>query len=307
MRMVDQKRFGLIMRTFAPKPELVEQNVERVARAIEIANETGRFSRIDVLVSADKRHHDADCGKTATALRLIPGLVEHVFVSEVQHGDLYCGLLNYGIGLQTRHRIDYSTILSTEVASYLNLDTLAAIIKALEDGARVVGVAMDELTDSVLDGRVSNAFATWDNVALTTVGAFDLRARKPFVGENYKVVSDEAGEQGEMVSYNAAGAEEIIPAIRLVQLFGPCIAPVLPQGPGIKQWVVPDKAKDADGYDRHMRKMATRHARQAAHAASIGADLDELEAGVMPAYRRAVSARQERDRGAVETAAAPTG
>ena len=60
------KRFGLIIRTLASKPELVTTQVKAVKETVLLAlgiYEGPRkiFSRVDVLVSADDSRQDSDC------------------------------------------------------------------------------------------------------------------------------------------------------------------------------------------------------------------------------------------------------
>lgn len=294
--LLDRKRFGLILRVFAPKAELVPNYVAQVKKAIDIAMSVSiggkqLFSQTDVLVSSDKRFTDVDCGETAPALRETLKECAYLKVREVNYGDIFCGLLNYGITIQLRNRIDYSCILSIQVASYLNNETVLAIIAAIEAGAKVVGVALEELQDSILQGRIANTFAVWDNIELMSVGGFDLRARKPYKDDllaprlrGWSQQREQDTGSGE-VYYHQAGVEEILPLIRLVELHGPCIAPILPRGDKYK-WVAPDSVSDREGFERHMEKMGTKLGRQSTHAASLNTDLSFLKGGVMPLYRR---------------------
>lgn len=287
------KRFGLIIRTFAVKPDFVEDQVkavmETVQKALEMhTEEKPIFGRIDVLVSADQDRQDSDCGLSAAALRKsLYDLQnqERIFVSEVRHGDIFCGILNYGIAHQLRDRVDYSMILSTQVRSYFNSDTVLKMIEALANKALAVGVAIEELSDSIQKGRIANTFSLWDNVALMTVGGFDLRAAKPRKDEKLiHYLQGWSKEKGE-VYYQFAGVEEIIPLIRLIRTFGSCIASIKPQGIEAKEWVAPDPAVNPEGFARHLKKMGTKFERQAAFAALENADLSFLEGGIMPEYR----------------------
>lgn len=240
------------------------------------------FSRIDVIVSADSRYGDSDCGETSDALRLELHSKprKSVFVSEVTNGDIFCGLLNYGVAHQMRDRIDYSMILSIGVADYLTSENIGPMLKALEQGARVTGLALSELAPSILDGRIANTLAIWDTVALMTVGAFDLRAAKPLKDDRLaQYVRGWSEEKGE-VFYNSAGVEEIIPLARLVKIFGPCIAPVAPVTGAC--WVVSD---DPDVQKREKAKLGTKMERQMMWALSEGVDFSFLKGGVMPEYR----------------------
>lgn len=276
MKLLERKRLGLILRIFSPKSELVSDNVKKVVQVVEQALGLEIFSRVDVLVSADARYGDSDCGETAPALRTALSGTKKVFVSEVRHGDIYCGLLNYGISLQTRDRIDYSMILSFGVADYLVQENVETMLEALEKGALVTGLALSELAPSIVEGRIANTFAIWDNVALMTVGGFDLRAAKQPKDDRLALyVRGWSEERGE-VFYNAAGVEEIIPLVRLVKTFGPCIAPVEPVTGG--RWVVSD---DPDVQKREQSKLGTKFERQMRWCVAEDVDFSFLRGGVL--------------------------
>lgn len=269
-------KIGLILRVFAGKSELVDGAVAKLVATIKKANALegqygeGYFSRIDVLVPMDARYKDCDCGETAEA---VAGALEEIDVApirwevhEVRSGEIFCSVLNYGVAYQLSVGMAFSVIMSTEVASYLNDETMEEMVDTVDKGAKVVGVALNELAPSIMLGRIANTFAMWDNLALMTVGGFDLAARQAKVNENRP----------------NAGCEEIIPLLRLAELYGPCIAPILPQGEGVKEWKLPT---DPDVLARHNKKMRSKEDRQAAHAASIGFSLGTLSEGVMEQYR----------------------
>lgn len=261
-----------MLRAFSSKPELVESTVQQILETIYMAHNLRVeglvvFSRIDVLISADKRYGDTDCGSTARRLRdelgeFHPRAAE---VYEVRYGDIFCGLLNYGVAKQMRDHIDYSMILSTGVKDYLTAENMQAMLLALEVGAKVTGLAITELAPSILDGRIANTCAIWHNESLMTVGGFDLMARKPKIGEDKK----------------NAGVEEIPPLLRMTELFGPCIAPVVPST-GAK-WVIPD---NPDVRSREEKKLASKLERQQMHATALGYPdvVEALKAGVMSGY-----------------------
>jgi len=75
---------------------------------------------------------------------------------------------------------------------------------------RASGVAINELTPSVLEGRLANTFCLWDNLALLSVGGFDLRAAKPQRIERAHYMRGWSKDKGE-VFYHLAGVEEVIP------------------------------------------------------------------------------------------------
>lgn len=277
---------GLILRTFAPKPGLVKERVEQIEKMLEAAVGVEVFHRVDILVWADERYDGSDCGETAPVLqRLKIGYTSRfdVSVSEIKAGDVFCGTLNYGIAKQLRHSIDYSLIASSETATYFTQSNIGPMLEAASNGARAIGLAITELTDSIIAGRIANTFALWHNESLMQVGGFDLRAAKPMSTETAMYLRGWSKTSGE-VFYPLAGVEEIIPLVRMVDTFGQCIAPVLPVS-AEGAYKVPDPKLDPEGYARHQKKMGTKFERQAALAASVGADLSYISGGVMPAYR----------------------
>ena len=286
-----RKKVGMILRVYATKPEDASNRVSMIEKAVAAARNAtvdGKplIQRIDVLVWSDQNYKDADCGQTAGALRQKFTDEKNLFVSEVKHGDIFCGILNYGVVHQLRHGCDYSLIVSAEAFSYMTPQTMEAMIDAACAGARAIGVAINELTQSIKDGRVANTFAMWHNESLMTVGGFDLRAAKPANEFSTHYMKGWSQEKGEHVFYHLAGVEEVIPLARLTETFGPCIAPILPSGEGVQQYRVPDPVKSPELWQRHNSKMGTKLERQTALLASIGIDINFLKGGVMPEYRQ---------------------
>lgn len=291
--LLDRTKFGAILRGFSNNPAAVEQNVANLLKAAAnlhaIHVDGHKFDRIDIMIPMDKRFGDCDCGETAAALkRALPKTMsDRVRVHKVMHGDIFVGLLNEAIAMQLRHRIDYSFIISHGVADYITDENIIAMLNCFAKGAKAVGLAINELTESVMQGRIADTFAAWDNKALATVGLFDARARKPRRDDKlaYHVQGFDKDKNAETF-YHLAGVEEIIPLVRMIELYGPCIAPLLPKG-GSKQWMRPDPVTDPDGAAREAKKMGTKFERQAGLATLVGADLSFLLGGVMPAYRTA--------------------
>lgn len=295
--LLNRKRIGLVLRAFASKEADVPKRIEQISDTVTQAASvrvgwlpTGWhpvFSRIDILVWEDKRYKDADCGATAKAMPDV-FFIENTGVQVAVHrftcGDLFCGCLNYGVALQLRNRIAYSCIMSTEAAGYLTEDTATQMIAALEEGAKVTGIAINELTESVCEGRIANTLAIWDNVALMSVGGFDLRAAKPRDERTASYMRGWNQEKGG-VYYHLAGCEEVIPLARLVDTYGPCIAPILPADEAAR-YKVPDPKTEPELWLRHISKMGTKLERQSALLASAGYDTSFLRGGVMPKYRK---------------------
>jgi hypothetical protein len=287
-----RKKVGLILRVYATDEKDVPKRIEMVKSAVEAARKAtvdGQqlIKRIDVLVWADERYGDfekVDCGKTAGALRAKFSEEKGIFISEVRRGDLFCGILNYGVAHQLRHGVDYSLIVSSEAFSYMTPETMSAIVDAACKGALAIGVAINELTESICEGRIANTFAMWHNQSLLTVGAFDLRAAKPHRKEAAYYVKGWSKEKGE-VFYHLAGVEEVLPLARLVETFGSCIAPILPQSEGVQRYEVPNKYTHPELWLRHESKIGTKEHRQSMLlAAENGYDFSWIKGGVMPGY-----------------------
>lgn len=319
MKLLKQKRVGLIIRTFNTKPDLVDDRVARVfetvVKALELKVDGDHvFSRVDIIVAADPQYADCDCGDTrdeivrtiaamksdeakwmekhdSVANLSILDLINKIYVSEVKKGDIFVGLLNFGIMKQVRDRIDYSVIISSGVNSYMTPENVGAMLSAIEEGALVAGMAIDELSELTMRGRIANTFAMWDNQALGQVGLFDYRAAKPRKDDKQTLYLQGWSEELERdkgngeVFYHRAGVEEITPLVRLGRTFGPCIAPIVPIGEGL-QWVAPDPIKDPEGYARHLKKLGTKAVRQEAWMFEEGVDETFLEGMVLPKYRK---------------------
>ncbi len=280
-------KFGLIVRTFSDL-EGVQKRADSVKnlieKALKIKAEGGNvFSRIDILVWADSEFKESDCGETAETLKKVISF-ENVFVHNVEQGDLFCSLLNQGIFIQTRNGIDYSMIISPEAESYFNNKTVGDMIEAVQKGALATGVAIDELADSVMEGRLANTFAMWNNKALRTVRGFDLLAAKS-KDDNSAPCLKSWNEDNGFTSYPLAGVEEVIPLAKMVELYGPCIAPILPTGEGVERYKTPDSRMEPELWKRHESKIATKTERQVALLAQTGFTLSFLKGGVMEEYR----------------------
>ncbi len=287
---LSEKVVGLILRVFASKEDDISNRIKMIKDAIAAARKmvvdgVQVVRRIDVLVWADKNYKDSDCGKTVAALRETLKEEKGVFISEVEHADIFCAILNYGVVHQLRKGVDYNIIASAEAFSYMTPETIADMIDAACAGAKAIPVAITELTQSILEGRGANTFMMWHGESLMTVGGFDLLAAKPLDDRMAHYMKGWNQEKGD-VYYQLAGVEEVIPLSRMIQTFGPCIAPIIPSGEGVKQYVVPDPTTQPELWLRHISKMGTKFERQSAHLASIGIDPSYIKGGVMPEYRR---------------------
>jgi hypothetical protein len=283
-----EKKVGLILRSFTTKEEDIPNRISMMKETIEKAlpveiDGTPVISRIDILVFSNSQHKLSDCGKTYGAMNESFLSYDNVFVTEIKQGDVFCSILNNGIMIQSMNNITHSMIASSEVNSYINQEIMIDMIEALSDGAKVTGVAINELTDSVRAGRIANTMAIWDNIALMTVGGFDLRAAKPVHDKDAFFMKGFNSEKG-TVYYHLAGVEEVIPIARLIDIHGKCVAPILPKGDGAQIYVEPNPVKDQDLYERHISKMGTKFERQCVFLAHIYKDMSYIKGGVMDNY-----------------------
>jgi len=281
----EELKVGLMLRTYAGKEEDIPKRAEMVASAIEATrkakvNGTPVIKRIDILVWADKRYKDADCGKTAAYLSERFNAGNGVFVTEVPAGDIFCQVLNRGLAIQLQNGCSHSMIVSSEAISYMNSEVMTEIVEAILKGALAAGVAINELTPSVKAGRLANTFAVWHILSLLQVGGFDLRAAKSMDEKSAVWIDDGTGKL-----IIAQGVEEVIPLARLFETFGPCIAPIMPRGEGIQKYEVPDPITHPEAHAKHVQKIGTKGPRQKHFLSLVGYDFDLLSHGVMPEYR----------------------
>lgn len=290
--LLNTKKIGALVRCFARESGLVNNAVElalsSVERMLSVKIQNWAFvSRVEILVPADPDYAEKDCGETAAKLReaITKRSWKGVFVSEVKHGDIFVGLLNYGMAKLLRGGCDYGIVLSKEAESYFTTEVAKDLLQAAEAGALVAGLAINEFTESIMQGRIANTFSMWHLMSLVQVGCFDLRNGKSKKDTPIKSRAEAWGSGKGHWNYDLAGVEEIIPLTRLMRTFGPCIAPILPRGDNVLVWKTPDPSKDPEGYERHINKLGTKFVRQHHFADQEHADLSFLQGAVMPAYR----------------------
>lgn len=291
-KLLERNRVGALLRVFALTPEEVDRQTASVLAsaekllAIRIGGRTV-FSRIDILVSGDQDYVDSDCGLSGEQLRnnvlsKFPDAPVHVL--EIKKGDIYCVLLNYGIANQLEDRIAYSMVISHSAIAYITPENIFELLGMMYNKARVAGLAINELKDLILRGRVSNVFSIWHNKSLISVGGFDFRAAQKHKGAPIESVAEyghvaELQPDREKPSYPVVGSEEIIPLIRLVNLFGPCIGIVCP--PSDLSWNEADIDDSPVANARRVAKNATKQQRQEKMAKSIGESLRIIEDGIL--------------------------
>lgn len=242
------RKYGILVRVYTPKPEEVPDRVERAlghARHIlEVMNEFPAMKRAIFLVPSDH-----DCKETLLALRT-RFAHEAISISKITvlsfPGHHSCEVLNRGL-TELSYDTSHALIVSGKMISYLTRAALLSIDQAFERGAKVVGVAADELRDIVLAGRIQNTFAGWDITALLDEYAFDSKG----------------------------GVEEVAPLIRLARRFGRCIAPIDIDGG------VLDVHASETAIARHKKVMATKIARQTAECERLDSSFEFIQSAIM--------------------------
>jgi hypothetical protein len=294
MSLLHSKNVGALVRCFARESNLVDNAVKLALASVErmlSVSVGGRsfVSRVEILVPMDDSYAEKDCGETAPKLReaIAERKWKNVFVSEVRHGDIFVGILNYGTAKLLRAGCDYGVVLSKEAEAYFTAEAAEDLVAAAEAGALAMGLAITELTESIMQGRIANTFAMWNLMALIQVGGFDLRSAKPKKEAAIKSRAEAWDEAKNFYVYDNAGVEEIVPLIRLIRTFGPCVAPILPRGEGVRVWQAPDPKTDPEGYIRHVNKLGTKFVRQSyfAQAEQTDPELSFMKGGVMATYR----------------------
>lgn len=252
------KKIGLLLRSFAKTGEEVSGVVERATKSIQRAasmryhraNSMFMFESIVVVVPGD-----FDCGTTATEIKREARNWFSQFEVLTPNGHHSCEALNEGVKFLAGQGIDYVVIISNKAIEAMNETILSSMLEAFDNGAKVVGVAVDELRDVVGSGRVQNTFAGWDIKAFLEVGGFD----------------------------SSTGVEEIAPSVRLIQKYGPCVAALLPSEVSSL-----NIRKSVDGEARHKEVMTTKLDRQEKECERLGIDFKFIESGIMTGYPQTV-------------------
>lgn len=252
---MDEKRtYGVLLRVYTPKAEEVAERVERalkhVRQILRVSKEFPALQRVVLLVP-----HDYDCGLVYRALwsRIATEWLKDFVAIYTPHGHHSCEVLNRGLTKLSRD-VSHTVIISGKAMSYLTPSTMRAIDGTFADGAKVSGLAVDELRDIVLAGRIQNTFAAWENESLIKVGAFDSKL----------------------------GVEEIAPLVRMVKKFECCIAPID---------VVTGKLEvlaSETALARHHEVMTTKIERQQQELKRVDSNFDEISAGIMFGYPQSI-------------------
>ncbi|USN54971.1 MAG: hypothetical protein H6765_11100 [Candidatus Peribacteria bacterium] len=264
---------------YSPSLEGVAKRVEITKATIEIAlgiKILGKpfFSSVQVMVWTDKRFN-SDCGETLPLLKSLYRSEKRVRIAEHAHGDDFSSILNRAVSLQLGQGITHSFIWSSEAESYLNELNLEKMTIAFARKAKVTGLAIKELYDTVMDGQIANTAAAWENVELLAVGGFPMiAARKPNSEYTSKIKSFD--NQG-VLHYDFHGVEEILPLIHFVETFDQEVIAPIPTDSGIYSL----EGLTEERVRQHYAKMMSKQDRKIMHAATVGCSLSYLKRGIM--------------------------
>lgn len=233
--------------------------------------------RIDVVVPINPAFIDFDCGKTKRSLGKLP---THCLstVKETQL-DIFSGAINETAAWQLSRGCTHTLVLSSSCGSLVSTENLEAMIEPLEGDALATGLVLPDPTlgEFIKRGCITNTFAIWDLVAFFAVGGLDLSLRNRYRDEIFN-------------KYVRGGDDEAIPVTgleiptvaRLIESYGPCIAPVMPITGG--EWEKPDPDSDPNGWEREGKKMRSKAERHYAIAALYGFSLSYIQSGILPGY-----------------------
>ncbi len=276
---------GFLIRTFATKKEQVEKRSELTVNIVEKMMATkvaGQkvFAGGNVLIFADKHFGDrADCGQMLPALT---ETIKHeaVVVEECHHGDLFCGLGNLGLVRTANRGFKWMFAISPEAASYMNEKNMTKLVEAAMNGAKAIGLAINELQSSIFEGCITNTFAMWNVEALFTVGGYDLMAAMADDPNHANWKRGWDSEKG-FVFYPSQGVEEIPALCRMIKVYGQCIATILPSQANRAKYKLPTNPALLE---RHIAKMSAKYARQISMAEKTGFDLSYIKGGILDGY-----------------------
>jgi hypothetical protein len=272
------KRVGVVLRVYASSSEAMQKRVVMALETVEIlhgleVDGQKLIQEVDILVPRDERYTQFDSMQTADTLkRVLARFNGFAHITEVMHGDIFVALLNFGVAQQLRRRCDYSVMLSPDVRSYVNVPTMTKLLEAVQNGARVAGVALAELERLTLRGRIANTFCVWHNLSLISAGGFHLAGAERLDQRAAHFVQGYDEITGEHKFYPRHGVEEIPTLVQMGRLFGRCIAAIHPISEGGEEmcYEVPDPAQFPEEHKKHTQKMATKKVRQDAHLAECG-------------------------------------
>jgi len=188
-------RFGILLRSYAANQQQTEEVVRRSALSVKHTQNIKRITKTVILIPSDY-----DCG----IAKELKKKTLHYDKNQVMQapGHHSSQVLNYGIDRLKKDGITHAIIISHKAISYLDDNIIKKILTAINYGAHIIGISVNELEQYVEKGRVQNTFAIWNIKTLKSVGGFTSKT----------------------------GVEEISPSIKIIKkLKRPCIAVIKPE------------------------------------------------------------------------------
>ncbi len=233
------------------------------------------FARIVLVVWANWREFPEECDCGIGGQILTQRFADRIEVVELQTGDLYVGASNYAVELARAAKADWLTFMSPEACDFLTPKIAAGFVAAIEKCARQAGVALPMLGKSGQLGFTANTLAAWHVRSLVTVGCFPVVAAKVPGGKTRRLLC--ATETAGLERVELCGVEEVIPQAKLVEQFGRCLAVLVPDSKARYAF----RHMDQGRWQRHLRKLRTKQARQEALLYGAGFSPAIIPYGVM--------------------------
>jgi len=274
---------SVALRVFTPSVDLLSKTFQQVKNMLDklqqVKTTLWGLKFVDILIPVNPAFKDVDCGATKASLRETIGFVPFSLKITESAEDPFSGILNELVLGRVKKECTHLLVASLTCASYMTAENISRLVAPFDEGARATGLVLPDLKDLISAGNLTNTFAMWDIEMLIRAGMFDLRVGNPYKDQRRNTYV-RAGLGGSKI-YPITGVE-VPTLVNLIDLCGPCIAPVLPVEEGV--WEHPNPEIDQDGYLREVEKMASKKARHDAAAAMMGVTLEFVKSGVMPGY-----------------------
>lgn len=241
------KSIGFVIRAYAKNPDVVDEVVCRTMKTVrKIHEELGEYVKVLIVIP-----RDYDCGLSEQAFDAVMDLSFELMSVPGYHSR---EVLNIAVKRLVQLDIDISIILSNKAVKYIDNNTIISIGEAFNAGAKVVGIATDELKEGVCKGFVQNTFIAWGSADLLSVGGFDSKI----------------------------DVEEVAPSIRLIKKFGKCIAVLIP--PSQKLVIRVSK----DGQVRHSEVMLNKVKNQFLELQRLGVESNFVTSAILHNYPKEI-------------------
>lgn len=162
----ERHKIGAIMRT--------DDNLDRIdllEKAIKQLLQIKKISLIHVMI-----YHPNENGIWQKLIKLFGKERKRVQFERIYTGNFYNDLLNFAKEEQIRRGIDYSIFISPEAYPYATEKNINKMIESAKDGACAIGINIEEYSDLIKLGYLSNAFCMYKNTLINFVNIWDINA-----------------------------------------------------------------------------------------------------------------------------------